>query len=281
MIPSFLAAATLLCTLQGIAGDRTKQIGRTTEKEINVVLSSAFGSIIVSKGDPGKILVAESPEAKNQPPFDISYSVRNRIGYLEIGIGEAGDQDNGNYDWSLHGGQWLLYFSDELPISFDVELSVGKGYFDLSGMLVKDFTLSTGASDVTVNFDQENNELIEGISIESGVGKFSGLNLGNANFRQFNFQGGVGTYYLDFSGDLHREVDVDIEVGLGVVTLVVPGPVGARLSYEKSWISRLDCSKDFMLVEDGEYVTNNYGSASGRMNIRIESGLGSVRIRRE
>jgi hypothetical protein len=260
------------------AGGYKKQIERTTEKEVNVVLSSTFGSLMISRGESEKIMIAESPGGDHQPPIHLTYSVRNRIGYLEATIGEGEDEKNG--DWKIDGGEWILEFSDDLPISFDIELSVGKGHFDLTGLKVKDFNLSAGASDVTMNFDDENDELIEGMNIESGVGRFSGLNLGNANFRQFRFEGGVGKYYLDFSGDLQREVDVDIEVGLGVVTLVIPQPIGARLSYEQSWVSRLDCGEGFTLVDDGEYVTGNYNTASGKMNIRVESGLGSVRIHR-
>jgi hypothetical protein len=285
MKPELHRISCLLAFLAGIgpgafAGDQTRQIGRTTEKEVSVVLSSAFGSVIIDRGEPEKILVVEAPEGNDQPNIQISYAVRNRVGYLELEIGEVSDNEDDKKRWDLEGGEWLLHFSDALPISFDVELSVGKGHFDLSGLQVKDFTLSTGASDVTMTFDEENDALIEGMSIESGVGRFSGTNLGNANFRQFRFEGGVGTYYLDFSGSLRREVDVDIEVGLGVLTLVVPELVGARLSYEESWISRLDCGKGFTLVEDGEYITENYSSASGRMNIRVESGFGSVRIHR-
>ncbi len=266
---------------RAIPGEQFKSIGRTTEKEITVVLSSAFGTVMISRGEPGKVLTVEPVSGKDQPPIHMSYSIRNRIGYLEITLGEGENEDEpDNHRWNLHGGEWDLRFCDAIPLSFDIELGVGKGELNLSGLQVKDFTLSTGASEVTMNFDEENSASIEHLSIESGLAKFTGLNLGNANFKEFHFEGGVGTYYLDFGGRLSREVDVDVEVGLGVLTLIVPPEVGAKLSYEKSWISRLDCDKDFETVNKEEYITDNYNSAAGRMNIRVESGLGSVRIRR-
>jgi hypothetical protein len=263
-----------------------KEIGRTTEKELKVVLSSSFGSLHVSRGDGEKILVADAA-AKNSPDpkIDIEYDIRNRIGYMDITLGETEDEHDrrkssfklSNFD----GGKWFLKFSDILPISFDVELGVGNGDFDLSGLQVKDFTLSTGASDVSLSFDQPNQTFIDNLTIESGVSKFTGRNLGNANFKRFKFQGGVGAYTLDFGGKITREVDVDVDVGLGVLTIIVPPEVGARLFYDKSWISRLDCDRDFRTVADDEYETDNYASAEGKMNIRVDSGLGSIKVRRK
>jgi hypothetical protein len=203
---------------------------------------------------------------------------------MDIMLGETDenhDRKKGSFKIShFDGGKWYLKFSNIVPISFDVELGVGNGDFDLSGLLVKDFTLSTGASDVSLSFDEPNKTFIENLSIESGVSKFNGRNLGNANFKRFRFQGGVGAYTLDFSGSILSEVDVDVDVGLGVMTIVVPPNVGARLFYEKSWVSRLDCDRDFLSVTDNEYETENYESAAGKMNIRIDSGLGSIKVRR-
>jgi len=256
-----------------------KEIDRTTENEVNILLSSSFGSVSISRGESDMIFKAEPSDEGGQPRINVTYTVRNRVGYLEISLGE--DAEQAEDKWGEHEGPWNLMFCDAIPLSFDIELGVGKGDFDLSGLQVKDFTMSSGASEVTVNFDEENSSLIERMSIESGVSKFTGNNLGNANFRQFRFEGGVGSYYLDFGGNLNGEADIDIEVGLGVLTLVIPPGVGARLAYDQNWVSRLDCDKDFRLVNEGEYETDNYTNANGKLNIRVESGLGNVKVRRE
>jgi len=245
----------------------SKEIGRTTEKEVNIILTSAFGGVIISRGDAGKILEARPSSGNDARPISITYSVRNRVGYLEIDLGEEEGDHETTHSWNVKGGTWELGFSDAIPLSFDIELGLGNGNFDLSGLLIKDFTLSSGASDVTMNFREENRSLIERMSIESGVSKFDGRNLGNANFRKFRFTGGVGTYYLDFTGNLTREADIDVDVGLGVLTMIVPGKVGARLLYEKSWVSRLDCDKGFRPVTEGEYMTDNYNQI-GRASCR-------------
>ena len=262
-----------------------REIGRTTEKEIKVILNSSFGTVIIGKGEGEKIFVMEStPDKQSEGRMEVQYAVRNRIGYLEITLGEQGkNEGNGKGHFHIENfdrGKWYLRFSDAIPISFDVELGVGRGDFNLTGLEVKDFNLSTGASDVSLAFDSPNSQHIENLNIESGVSKFDARNLNNANFKHFSFQGGVGSYTLDFGGMLEHEVDVDIEVGLGLVTLVVPQGIGARVMYEESWASKLDCDRDFRSAGENAYVSGNYHNVPGKMNINIDSGLGSIKVRR-
>jgi hypothetical protein len=270
----------------GSQGEKSiREIGRTTEKEIKVILNSSFGTVIIGKGEGEKIFVMESsPGKESEGRMDVQYSVRNRIGYLEISLGQQGeDQGNGKKSFHIENfdrGKWYLRFTDAIPISFDVELGVGRGDFNLSGLEVKDFNLSTGASDVSLAFDSPNRQQIENLNIESGVSKFDARNLNNANFKRFGFHGGVGSYTLDFGGVLQHEVDVDIEVGLGLVTLIVPEDIGARVMYEESWASKLDCDRDFRSAGENTYVSENYHNVPGKMNINIDSGLGSIKVRR-
>jgi hypothetical protein len=280
----FIVASSHCAETLNVGGDGQKEIGRTTEKSLKVVLSSSFGNVTVGKGEPEKIIVANTPA--DNPRMSISYSIRDRVGYADIVLGDDDPDGAPRKKGSVHitkfdRGAWELKFTDAIPISFDVELGVGKGRFDMSGLQTKDFNLSTGASEVVLSFDEANRTTIDNINIESGVSRFEGRNLCNANFKRFKFQGGVGSYTLDFGGELKREVDVDVEVGLGAVTIIIPKSIGVKLFYDKNWLTRFEYAKDFNTTNDTQYVTDNYSSATGRMNIRIDSGLGSVKIRRE
>jgi hypothetical protein len=241
--------------------------------------------MFISKGPAEKIMTVDGGTDESESPgISVEYSIRNRVGYADVSLGGEHKEGEHKRTWfatdSFKGANWSLRFSDAIPISFDIELGVGKAQLDFSGLQVKDFNLSTGASEVDLSFDQPNKSSIDNMNIESGVSKFTGRNLGNANFKRFKFQGGVGSYTLDFSGKLESEVDVDVEVGLGVVTIVVPKNVGAKVIYEKNWVSRLDCDRDFHLTGDDQYTSENYSSSSGKMNITVQSGLGSVKITR-
>jgi Cell wall-active antibiotics response LiaF, C-terminal len=284
-----ITAALLIALLPAMgtapAQTPTREIGRTTEREINVFLSSSFGTVILAKGEAEKILRLLPLGEESVPLTNIDYAIRNRVGYADVRLGdpdEGGDGGKGSFNLGNlnRKGKWDLRFSDAIPVSFDVELGMGRGDFNLTGLQVKDFRLSSGASDVTLAFDQPNQTRIENMTMESGVSKFEGRNLGNANFKRFRFQGGVGSYTLDFAGKLPAEVEVDVEVGMGAVTIIVPKDVGARVSYEKSWVSSIDLDQDFSSSGSNEYLSENYSAASSRMNIRINAGFGSVRVRR-
>jgi hypothetical protein len=276
----------LLSVIPAPAQERTtlREVGRTTERELAIVLTSTFGSVAISRGESEKMLLLEADKAASRAPSEADYTIRNRVGYADISLGEEGkDRDEKKHSLNLgdlNRGHWFLRVTDAVPVSFDVELGVGSGDFNLTGLQVKDFTLSAGASNVTLAFDEPNPIRIDNLTIESGVSKFDGRNLGNANFRHLRFKGGVGAYSLDFAGTMNSEVDVDVEVGLGVLTIFLPRQVGARVSYDKSWMSRIDCDEDFHESGENQYLSDNYASAAGKMNIRIDAGLGSVKIRR-
>ncbi len=287
IVPVCTIVTLLIACLSGAGAQelgRLKEIGRTTEKEIKVVLASSFGNVTISRGESGKIVSMGSQNTADESPrMTVDYTVRNRVGYLEVNLGHDADEPEGKkrgmHIGGIEGGSWILQFSDALPISFDIELGVGRGNFDMTGLQVKDFNLSSGASEVELNFGEENPLEIENLTIESGMSRFEGHNLSNARFKNFHFQGGVGSYTLDFGGTLRNEVEVNVEVGLGFATIIVPKEAGARIAYEKNWVSTVDFDASFASSAENEYLTDNYYRATGKMNITLDSGLGSIKIR--
>jgi hypothetical protein len=280
----------LVLSAHAHAGGVHKEIKRTTEKEIRLKLESSFGTVECSKGPSDKIMVFDfKTEDGHKPSVDIDYRIRNDIGYLnltrELGSKHSvslnfDDDDEEKNDYSFESGKWYMRFSDAIPLSIDAELGAGRGDFDMTGLNVKDFRMSAGASSTTLVFGEPNKSEIEDFEIKSGVSKFVGKKLNNANFKRMTFEGGVGSYYLDFAGELRHEVDVKIKIGLGAVTIIIPKEVGAKVHYQESWFSNFSIDKDFDEEKKGVYSTTNYSSADGRMNIYVESGLGSVKVKR-
>jgi len=285
-----LAAVTLFLGLCGFAIILTdfkpfKKIQLGDEKELKVTIEGGLADIHVSRGKASSILDAERAEEESGTGRgDIDYSVRNGIGDVVVDLSPQGRDAKGkrkHKSWNLESTSWNLRYTDAIPISFDIELGLGEGDIDMSGLNVKDFDLSTGASSVRLAFNEPNNNTIDNMTIEAGLSKFRAMGLGNANFRHLHFEGGVGRYSLDFSGALKNEVDVDAEVGLGTLTITIPSNIGARILYEKNWICEFDIDPEFVRQDDTEYQTDNYVSARGKINLRVEAGFGSVRIRRD
>jgi hypothetical protein len=262
-----------------------REIQRSNEREVVMKIESLFGNVFVSRGDPEKILSADIRfEGNEHAKTDIDYNVRNSIGYLNIDLNKGNqsrDEDDDNIKiGNVETGKWYLRFTDAVPIRMDAEIACGKGEFDLTGLQIKNFKLSTGASSVTLRCDEPNRTVIEDLNIESGVGKLIATRLGNTNFRRLKFSGGVGSYDLDFSGEFRSEANVKIEVGLGAITVNIPDNIGAKVMCEESWISKIHLDPAFVEHEDNTYYTSNYSTAAGRLNVKVEAGLGSVRVQR-
>jgi hypothetical protein len=119
------------------------------------------------------------------------------------------------------------------------------------------------------------------ISIESGVSKFTAMDLGNLNFRNLKFSGGVGSYSLDFNGTFRQSAEVQIEVGLGSINVYVPKSIPAKLVYDDNWLSSFSLDDDFEKTHKGVYETADFQDSSKRLTIRMEAGLGSVRVHRK
>jgi len=268
-----------------------RDIARTNEKLVNVELSASFGSVNVRKGDPGKIVQVSYRKKQNEKDASINleYSKHNTTGELLIELhpektkysrSKSGEMNIQVDDVNIRSEEWYVGLTDAVPISLDAELGAGKSSFNLTGLRITNLSISTGASKSSLSFDEKNSAEMEELKIETGVSKFTADNLNNANFSKMSFESGVGSYYLDFGGELTRTVDVNINVGLGAVTVVIPKMIGVKIRYEESWLSNFSIDDDLVRKRKGTYESDNYESAPGRMNIFIEAGLGSVKVKR-
>lgn len=260
-----------------------KDISLSGERELKATLEAGFAKLNISRGQSSSLFNADitTDQSKDLTQY-IEYSIRDHIGYLNLSTDEKAGKKHGSlHISSFESSTWNTLFTDAVPISFDIELGLGKGDFDFTGLSVKDLNLSAGASTVMIRFDKPNKSIIEDLTIEAGLSRFESRGLGNANFNHMKFEGGVGSYTLDFTGAVQREADVDIEVGLGSLTIILPKNIGAKVIYEKNIISHFDIDKDFTEQKENNYTTSNYYSASGKLNLHIDAGLGGVKIRRE
>jgi hypothetical protein len=275
--PVFAIFLLALLAEPAFTEDFHKEIKRSDEKEVKVKLESALGRVNITRGDDRHILVmAMRTEQHWDVPFMVDYKVRGHVGSLVMNWNPEGKNS-----WSLReGDQWDIQLIDALPLSIDANFGVGKSDFDLTGLDVKELKITTGASSSVVTFGTPNKSIIENLRIESGVSKFVGEKLGNANFQRMTFDGGIGSYYLDFNGAITRDVEAHIKVGLGSVTIVLPPEIGAKVIYDDSWLSNFSIDKGFKQEGSDYYLSSNYYDSKAKITVYVESGLGSVRIKR-
>ena len=287
--PQIIAFLLLICTtttLANILEIKHDEYKLTKEKELKVVIEVAFGSITIERGDKTMAAMMDYENGNDKEDFDISYEIVGETGKLKIKMkkatytwGEGDDEDDAKEH--RHRKRHLhLKLSDAVPTTFDIELGAGKGDFDFTDLQVKDIKISAGASSVTLKCNKPNAIAIDDISIESGVSKFSGKNLGNLNFHKMKFSGGLGSYKLDFSGAFHRKAIAKIDVGLGSVNVYIPKTTPAKVIYEDSWLSSFSIDDAFENIKENVYVTPDFENAEKSLTIELDAGLGNVSVSR-
>jgi hypothetical protein len=268
-----------------------REISRTTEKELAASLEVAFGTLTVSKGDRSKTVIAEYERDRDEKQrLEMSYEIEHDRGNLDIELTDSKrsrKRDDSSISWEEHREHRSDYedrylstkFTDAIPIAFKIALGAGKGDFDFTGLKVNRLKISAGASSADLRCDEPNVVSCDEVIIESGVSKFSAEGLCNLNFRKLKFSGGIGGYKLDFGGKLQQNAAAEIEVGLGAVTVYVPRDMPVRVMYDDSWFSSMDFDDSFVRVKKSLYETASFRGSDTYLTIKVESGLGSVKLR--
>jgi hypothetical protein len=127
--------------------------------------------------------------------------------------------------------EWELRLSDR-PMDLRVFAGAYKGDMELGGLSLSNLRIADGAAEVNVNFEELNQVEMGSFRYETGASSVTLSNLGNANFRSLTFQGGAGSYELDFSGELQDDASVMIQTGLSELTISVPDDLDVRVQIE-------------------------------------------------
>ena len=253
----------------------TKKIELKGEKHLTVKMDIGAGIIDLTKNDTGDILNAEVEYNPKKFKVDIDYQRSEDEGRLYL---ESESKGKG-IDLDDEDNYWYLEFTDEIPISFEIDVGACEADFDFTGLKINKLDMDLGASSVEVDFRKPNLKRISKINIDVGASELSITGLGNANFDRFLFDGGVGDFTLDFSGEFEHRAYVEIEVGLGSLTILVPKDAGVQIKSESSFLSSVSIDKrDFDEVEDDLYESDNFGDSEKELIFDIEVGLGSVEV---
>lgn len=169
-----------------------------------------------------------------------------------------------------------LNLSERIPLELKVQAGVGEARLFLSRLRLKRLEMESGVGGSRISAYDPNPEVCEKIRLRSGVGSMDAVGLGNLNFRELDFEGGVGGASLDLSGEWKQDASLRIEVGVGGVTLRIPRELGVRVEGEKHFLSGFQLER--FVKRDSDYYSENYDSATIRVLVRVQTGVGGFRI---
>jgi hypothetical protein len=259
--------------------DETKTVKKTIpyegEKHLTVILDIGVGTIDIKRNSTGDILNAEVEYNPDDIRVDIDYEKRGDKGELYL----VSERRNKGLDIDSEENHWYLEFGNKVPISFEIDIGACEAEFDFSGLRIDGLDMDMGASSIVIDFRKLNPERIPKIRIDVGASELEINGLGNANFDKLSFDGGVGDFTLDFSGDFQHRSYVDMNVGLGSLSVLVPKDAGVQIRSESSFLSSIDIDEDdFEEVDDDIYESDNFGDTDKELVIEIDVGLGSVEV---
>jgi len=274
----------LIVLIPGFAED--KQSGRLTleeplSREKNMVVFIRFGNGYLNLGEAEEKTAFEGEFYYKEYKPDVRYEVVGDEGRLDIHFsGEVRDdqEDSKHIDSidKLYDNEMNLRFSPNIPLDLEMDFGVIKGELDFSGLQVKNIDLEVGVSKADIYFEKPNRITMESFDIEGGVGKLRIEKLGNANIKELTFEGGIGSYELDFSGEYQRDFYGNIELGMGKLILYIPRNTGTRISVDRSFLSSLSIDEAY---KDGDVYTNDQWEKSKyNIDLDIETGVGKIEV---
>jgi hypothetical protein len=251
-----------------------KEIERGAETALRASIEFGAGTIDLHAGSDDLILDARITYDRKYVDYYVDYAQRQSRGVLEMASDVEGDNIKGRLK-----NEWDVGLSGAVPLDLELEIGAAEARLNLSELALERLDLEVGAASADIWWDRPNEEQLAEITIQCGASSLQVEGLGNANFEYLQFEGGVGSFELDFGGAWTRSATADFEVGLGSLELTIPENIGTRIEIKDSFLSDADIDRHFRRVDDDLYESDNYETADVRLDIQIELGMGAVDVR--
>jgi hypothetical protein len=168
--------------------------------------------------------------------------------------------------------EWNLSLG-ESPMSLTIKAGAYEGTIELGGLSIHKLDVTDGASKVNLSFAKPNLIEMTELKYTTGASTVSLTGLADANISDLTFNGGAGSYTLDFGGKLQHDMNVSIESGVSSITVIIPEGTNALVITDNG-LSTVTTSGSWQ--QNG----NNYRLAGtgSTITIHVKLGAGSLRL---
>jgi len=257
-------------------GREDLSINKTDESEVFVEIDFSAGELRISPGSSDLIANVKGDYDDRYFEHDCYYKKNRGDGDLFLEVSTI-DHNFGDIDGC--DNYWMLELGTGVPMELNIDIGAADCDLDLGGIMLTSLDMDVGAADCDIYFSERNPEKIDDISIDAGASSLKVVDLGNANFRYLNFDGGVGSYELDFSGEFNFDAEATVSVGLGSIEVYIPEDVGVKLRTDDGFFSSVDFPRrKFREIRDDVWESKNWDSAKAHLELDIDVGMGSVDI---
>ena len=269
---------------------------------ITLACSVAIPAARMQTGETQTLTVNEpAPAAAGQGSSSSAVSITMGAGNLQIGSGATGLVE-GSIKYNVaewkpavsHQGSVVSItqgtnLSNQLPPQnvvndwqlklgqTPVDLTINAGAYDstlsLGGIPLTGLTINDGASNANITFASPNPARMQHLAYKTGASTVNISGLGNANVADMTFEGGAGSYTLDFSGTLQQPSNVRISSGVSDFKIIVPTTTACKVVMTGAMNSV--STQGAWTVSDKTYSLPGPGP---ELTITVELGVGSLEL---
>ena len=236
------------------------------EREVAVRLEYGAGRLQVGPADGGLLyrMQLRYDERSMRPVSEYD------DGVLRLGV--RGHRQNQRI---RRGGTAAIGLAPAVPMDLALSFGAGEAEVELGGMAVRRLDLSTGASETSLRFSSPNRVAADVVSLSAGAASLRATGLGNSRATRYVFDGGVGDVTLAFDGVWDRDASLDVDMGLGSVTLRFPRGLGVRIQKDSFLTS---FSPGGMVRRGDAWYSRDWDTAEHRLTVQIDAALGSIDV---
>jgi len=246
----------------------------STDKYLEVQIELGMAEFYLKAADKGNLVTfdGEYDSRHLEPEFDYDRSGDNVSVFIGVDTKRHFKGDKDHFD-----NNFEVTLSEAVEIELDCELGLGENTMDLTGLKISRLIVESGLSSTDIVVEEENTVSCKVVDIECGLGELSTDYLGNLRFKELVVEGGLGDVGLDLRGFKGNGV-VDVSVGMGSCTIILPKDVGVKLRYDKGLFSSVD-APGFDKVRRNLYESEGYDDMENFLDIDVSVGMGSIDIR--
>lgn len=193
---------------------------------------------------------------------------------LKISQGKA--SNIGGFNVNDIKNEWTLKFSEYVPLNLSIDAGAYTGLMDFTNIPLRSLVIHDGASDNTIQFGAPNPSRMERFAYTTGASTVKLEGLGNTNCDKITFTGGAGTYTLDFTGSMQRDMKVKIDAGVSTIRIVVPD--GIKVEVDVQGGMKTVSTQGTWTVNDNYYTTGTEGPT---LSLVINTNLGTLMLDQE
>jgi hypothetical protein len=273
---TWLAAALVVapCASLGAQRWRTLEVGRQAidSGALGVKIDYWGGKLGIRAGSATYLYQAQLryDGERNEPIYSFDRQARR----LSVGLKKASPRVS---EEERRMADMRLDLSPNAPLDLALDLGAVDADLDLSRLRVGRLRVDANASQTRIRFDTANTVPMSMLEVDAGAAGVKLEQLANANARDVRVKARLGGVELDFGGQWTQDIELNIEVLLGGVTIHVPSDVGVRVDGRRFAASFVH--EGFVKRGDSFY-TENWSSAPRKLSIKNETILGRLEVDR-